>query len=353
MFVFCYIVFYLILILVMLGVHFLITNKMNRYEKDVEIGTYKWDEYINITCKADNHVFKSSIINRLKKPAELKAFFIELDKRSEEEKHIILLNNKQEIIKCIKKSNNNTLMAYFAYLISQANIYDNEDLGEIIDYLMELIKGKSVFVRENALKAIYSFKDPMLVNNALRWISDNGVYHNRKLIIDGLNSYTGDREELCLVLCETIENFRDRYKKCMIMFFSLCKWQGASEKLKKMFAEDNISVDTRCSIVRYFGQVLPNESKDMLLNTLDTYSVADDVSPAIVASSFLGHYEGDKQVVDTLLKHISSSNWYVRMNCAKALVKCKISQVQIDSILNGNDKFAKDALEYMINVKVD
>lgn len=351
MFVVIYIVFYLFLILVMLGVHFLVTKKMNQYDMDVEIGTYKWAEYINVTSNSGNYVFKPYIINRLRKPSELKAFFIELDKRPQEEKHLILVNNRQEIVKCIKKSKNNTLMAYFVYLISQSNIEDKDELQELKDFCMELIKGKSVFVRENALKAIYSFKNPMFVNDALRWISDNGIYHNRKLIIDGLNSYAGDKDELCRVLYGSIEAFSDRYKKCMVMFFSLCKWQKASEKLIQMYEEDSISVDTRCSIVRYFGQVLPDESKDMLLNTLDKYSVSDDVSPAIVASSFLDHYEGDTHVIDALLKHVGSSNWYVRMNCAKALVKCKISEMQLNAILNGNDKYAKDALEYMLHVE--
>ncbi|MBK5263014.1 MAG: HEAT repeat domain-containing protein [Peptostreptococcaceae bacterium] len=52
------------------------------------------------------------------------------------------------------------------------------------------------------------------------------------------------------------------------------------------------------------------------------------------------------------MEKIKDPNWYIRHNSAKALVKIGTSRDRLNMILNGNDKYAKEALEYAIEKRV-
>ena len=68
--------------------------------------------------------------------------------------------------------------------------------------------------------------------------------------------------------------------------------------------------------------------------------------------SALAVYPGP-QTLEILKKETSSKNWYVRYNAAKSLAVLNTDRDALADILQGNDRYAKEMLEYQLDeVKV-
>lgn len=345
-----YISFYLFLIFIMLLTHYIFTKGIRQFDRSVEDKRKKWAHRLEKMSEEDNYKLSTKEVRRLRNPMELKSFFNEVDTLDNEKKHDIVLNNSEDIINVVRKSMNETMMAFYAHLISELKITKAQD--EFKDFMLELIKGKSVYLRENALRAIYSFGDKGLVVKAIKWLSDNDVYHDKKLISDGLVTYAGDSDDLCEALAKALDECNDNYKDAIIRYFSYAKWTGGREYLVNLLERENTNTDIVCSIIRTVCKEKSEENRKILIDTINKYCDAEDKGPAIVATTFVGRYTQDEQIQKLLQKNISSSDWYIRMNSAKSLIECGASDAQIQQILNGDDRFAKDALEYMLHVGV-
>ncbi len=55
------------------------------------------------------------------------------------------------------------------------------------------------------------------------------------------------------------------------------------------------------------------------------------------------------QTLEILKKEISSKNWYVRHNAAKSLAVLNTDRDALADILQGNDRYAKEMLEYQLD----
>lgn len=64
--------------------------------------------------------------------------------------------------------------------------------------------------------------------------------------------------------------------------------------------------------------------------------------------SALAVYPGP-QTLEILRKEISSKNWYVRRNAAKSLAVLNTDRDALADILQGNDRYAKEMLEYQLD----
>ena len=64
--------------------------------------------------------------------------------------------------------------------------------------------------------------------------------------------------------------------------------------------------------------------------------------------SALAVYPGP-QTLEILKKETSSQNWYVRRNAAKSLAVLNTDRDALADILQGNDRYAKEMLEYQLD----
>lgn len=55
------------------------------------------------------------------------------------------------------------------------------------------------------------------------------------------------------------------------------------------------------------------------------------------------------QTLEILKKETSSKNWYVRHNAAKSLAVLNTDRDALADILQGNDRYAKEMLEYQLD----
>lgn len=348
MFVFGYIIFYLVLTILFGVAQLIIAKSQKQFDENVSKNSLKWSEYFRKAVDNDDFSINNSALRKLKKPVELNGFFEELRNTDANIRNNIIDNNFDRIISLFRKTKDETIKADFAYQISLTEMDDAIREKYVPGFMKELLKGKSIYLRENALRAIYTTKNVDTVIDALHWMSDQDIFHNEKLIIDGLLSFAGDKDELCRTIVKRLKSFNDNYRDAMVGFFFAYRWNENDDELIELLNDNDAGIETICAIARNIGRNKCEKNKRALIDLIKKYSVDEQISPAIVAISFMGQYEGDQEVIDLLLTQLSSKDWYIRMNSAKSLIESGLSKEQIEEVLNGNDKFAKDALEYML-----
>lgn len=76
--------------------------------------------------------------------------------------------------------------AYFAYLIEKFRIDEGRESFDGYGFLMDMITGKDVNARENAMRAFYAIGNESAILAIWRKLEDNEISHSRKLLADGL-----------------------------------------------------------------------------------------------------------------------------------------------------------------------
>ena len=79
-------------------------------------------------------------------------------------------------------------------------------------------------------------------------------------------------------------------------------------------------------------------------------SLPEERREAIVSAAVLDRYPG-KDTVAALKRALCHRNWYVRYNAASSLVRLGASQAELQDVFEGNDAFARDILQYMLEEK--
>lgn len=238
--------------------------------------------------------------------------------------------------------------AYFAYLtaILKLDLQRYEKGVCLRDWLLNCVVDSSVYVRENALKAIYVSGDAELVISALKLMGCNQIVHNRKLITDGLCTYKGDKEQLADQLIAAYNRFSIDYKVDIIDFIRLAGIKRQHE-LSRFFTEEDKDIEIECALIRYFRKYPYENVKEELIKYLLNDKKWETASQAALA---LGEYPGE-DTVNALKKSICSYNWYVRYNSAESLARLHLSDNDILDLLNGEDKYAKEQLRYHLSLR--
>lgn len=292
-----------------------------------------------------------SLVSKLKNVDELKAFHLALQKHEDRNsidqymmkfgKILTELSKKYEQQRSINK-------AYFAYVISQHSIYLQSAKVSISEYMIGYLYDKSVYCRENALHALYQFGDEVNVVRALKILDSRGVYYNSKLLTDGLYSFKGNHEKLSLRLLETFPAFQELMQISIINYLKLIDVDFSSS-LFVLLSNTELNPEIRFALIRYFGKHTYSPAKEILLRFLKQ-NKNDEWELSALSARALSNYE-DEQVIEALKSALTSKNWYVRLNAASSLCEMNINEQDILDIINGDDRFAREILQYSLNIK--
>lgn len=237
--------------------------------------------------------------------------------------------------------------AYFAYLVGILGIdCGRKSFDGLMDFLMEMVISKDVSVRENALRAFYSIGNTEAVLAAWRKLDDNERYHSRKLLADGLLSFCGDKRELAGLLFGHRKEFATALVLPVMQFirFFTGEFQSAFLTLLDGANEDK---EIQLEAIRYFRRY-PYEPVREILQNYVRYQEYVDWEFAAMAASALSSYPGEDTVI-CLKEGLRASNWYVRLNCAEALIAgLGLSKPQLFDIYNGRDRYAREILNYVL-----
>ena len=71
---------------------------------------------------------------------------------------------------------------------------------------------------------------------------------------------------------------------------------------------------------------------------------------AAISAGSLGAYPGE-ETVEILKQCLCHGNWYIRYNAALSLERLNISSRELEDILEGDDRYAREVLEYRIRMR--
>ncbi|MCR4733093.1 MAG: HEAT repeat domain-containing protein [Lachnospiraceae bacterium] len=238
--------------------------------------------------------------------------------------------------------------AYYAYVLTQLNADGKLQSEPLKSMLKEyLSKGHSMYLRENALKAIYSFRDPIAVAGAWGILSKRKLYHDSKLLGNDLVEYQGDMERLLALLMRHYGELEENFKVALINALRLSKNTLYNPQFEKELYQEKLSTDEKCCIIRLLGLQTVDYTKP-LVDILISHMNNPEWEPAAVAALALkdARAEVGKPV---LLKALTSRHWYVRKNVAMTLASYGLSEKEQQSVLKGEDPYAADALRWALS----
>ncbi len=234
--------------------------------------------------------------------------------------------------------------AYFAWFLGRFQLVRREQ-QELITILMGYMENSTVYCRENVLQAVYRIGSPNVVVTALGYISRHHYYHDVKLLSDGLQTFTGNKEDLARLLWQHNQDWDELLLCAVVQFVTRMKGAEAfAEPFLEALRRESTHREVRIALLRYFTRVRYEAVRPLLLDFLKE---KDQAEFAIVSASALRSYPGDDTIA-ALKKAISSRNWHVRSNAAASLIALAKDPDGLDDILNGPDRFAREMLSYQL-----
>ncbi len=238
--------------------------------------------------------------------------------------------------------------AYLPYIISKYDLMRSDKLDFIADTMLELLRAKNVYSRENALRAIYSMGNADFVIKALSIIDSEDIFHHPKLITDGFFKFCGDKNELATVLWKNLSKFSE---KMQVNILNYLRFSGArnDDKMLEIIADEKAGREMRFSAIRYFEK-FPNPSALPILHDFAAETDGAKWEYQAIASTALHSYPG-YDTEEILKKNLSNPNWYVRFNSAESCERLGLTYSDLINVFNGDDKYARDMLKYRFDRK--
>lgn len=238
--------------------------------------------------------------------------------------------------------------AFFAYVVTKHRIVSHDGPAAVVQMMFELLADASLYCRENALQALYATGDRAVVLRAMRVIDQDGYFHHRKLIVDGLLAFAGDRRELAEVLWGEFESFSTEMQAVVLDFirFSGCEMP---DEMLSLLVDDDRDDELRFACIRYFWK-RPDERAYPLLLALLKNQEGDRWEYAAIAATALSAYPGERTIV-ALKRAMGSPNWYVRLNASKSLEEFNLTYEDLGDVMDGGDRYAREILQYQLDMK--
>lgn len=235
--------------------------------------------------------------------------------------------------------------AFLAFFISRNTPCDGREYRPLMEILLSYMKDSTVYCRENVLNALYALGNSQAVENALQIINDRQLFHHQKLLSDGLITFTGDRSELAERLWSHLKKWDNNLMVSVVQFIT-----ASSDKFKKRFLvvlqSSDVDPEIQLTILRYYRRHVYEPVRPLLLSYLRGENKTDE-NMSIVAAFVLDRYPGE-ETVEALKAALHHSNWYLRYNAASSLVSLKVDITELQDVLEGKDRYAKEILTYMI-----
>jgi hypothetical protein len=340
--------FYIVIVMGFIAANLFLIIRRRRYDQEeVKIRDY-WVRLFRKCLSAEQYGIENRILRRLEKENWLTGFYDachEMDVRDSRMRKIITAN-KEEILKaCARYGKSNlTMRAYFAYFCSGLKMNPPEEYNEYTKLMLSYLKDRSVFCRENALEALYSFGNAEAVSRAFHLLSEEHIYHSEKLLSDGLMSFAGDVKELETQLIREFAELDECYQVAVVNFLRYTGNAAYDRQLLETFRREDSGKDLKCSILRLLSRQDSEEIRAEICRILRDCNNTDWEVTAVAANA-AGSLAGS-EVMEALFISLTSRHWYVRINSAKSLAKQNMNHEMITALLNGSDRFAKEELLY-------
>ncbi|MDO4499866.1 MAG: HEAT repeat domain-containing protein [Erysipelotrichaceae bacterium] len=237
-----------------------------------------------------------------------------------------------------------------SYLISFVKQFEllnlkNKALKRLI---FRMLEHPSIYCRYQALEAISNTGKIDFLIHALKYISSKQNLSFQQRALTELLTVYKNKDELCSALIENFDSFNDEIQLSCSNYIRFNNGSYTKEFLE-IYKSKKYDDEIRLSAIRYLSKYKDESHRDLFIKLArgeDEYRW-EFQSIAIEA---LSAYK-DEEVIEVLKKDLSSRYWYVRTNAAKVLSDFELNEEVYTEIINGDDKYARDALLYQLERK--
>lgn len=245
----------------------------------------------------------------------------------------------------IDRVKNPEVKAYIMYLTEKYRLINKEKNPEFLDKIVELALSEDFFLRENALRVLYSIGDADALVGVLHKLDSEGIYHNDKLLHDGMLEYMGDKAVLWEKIRDEFDYFSTAFQVMFIKYFSF-ETSLLKEWITGLLCDRTRDAELHFACIRYLKKY-PYEKARPVLYEIVKKRKDCLVGYRIAAASALASYPGGETL--TLLKDLlKDSNWYVRKNAAGSIVQLENEKPEKLEVSDVKDSYGREALQYLI-----
>lgn len=237
--------------------------------------------------------------------------------------------------------------AHYCYMVKKYGIGHSIQGPDIENFMMELVMSSNLYCRQNALDVLYDSGKTSAVVQAMKFLSEKGHFHHEKFLTEGLLSFNGSREALIDDLLKNMNYFSSPIKIAIMNFIRF----GSGKYCHEMYAimcNETEEDEMRFSAMRYFGKY-KYEPAEGFLKDMAKHPNRQRWEYASIAASSLAAYPGE-ETISILKECLSNAKWYVRYNAAISLEQLHVSYLDVADILDGNDRYAREALQYRMEM---
>ena len=238
--------------------------------------------------------------------------------------------------------------AYFPYICHKYEVFQGQPIGIVMDTMLELVHSPSLYVRENALQAIYSIGSTEHAVKALWILNESGCYHHPKMITDGLLNFSGDTKQLGKQLWDDFDRF-SKQMQCVIVDYFRFSSPDHRERILELLTSQGVDDEIAYSCIRYLGKYAYPPAYPVLLDIVEKYQHRQWIYTAITASA-LASYPGD-QTVAVLKDLLHNPNWHVRFNASQSLMSLGLYYTDMMDVFEGHDRYASEIMRYRFDQK--
>ncbi len=231
----------------------------------------------------------------------------------------------------------------FAHMMSKYKLFKNSESDVVPEIMLTFLNSKSVYVRENALKAIYGFGNADNVMRAMRISNLTPSNQNTKLLSDGLLLFEGDHELLIKKLWKEFNTF-DVTLQIAIINYMRMQTADYCEQLYELLTQKSIDNEVKIAVLRYFRRYRYEPARDYLIGLLGE-TVEEMWELSAVAASTLQNYPCS-ETEEALLNVLGSPNWYIRFNAADSLLYLGVTLDDFMMMSESKDQYAKQMMTY-------
>lgn len=242
-----------------------------------------------------------------------------------------------------------TQAAYYCHFLARHRLPQNSELDQIQRVLLSYLSKGSLYCRLNALKALCSFGSPQALSDALEELGrDRSNQLHEKMITEALLTYTGSADELIELLWRRLGRFTLQIQRAVLDYIRF-KSGNYKRQMELILRDEGRDRELRFAAIRYFGKYPDESVRGLLLDFVRDRNELRWEYAAISATS-LARYPG-RDVVDALMEAMHSPNWYVRYNASASLEAHGLSYEEMMDVLSGNDRYAREMLNYRLESK--
>ena len=238
--------------------------------------------------------------------------------------------------------------AYFPYIIHKYKVFQGQPISIVMDAMLKLVRSPSLYVRENALQAIYSIGSVECAVNALWILNESTYYHHPKMITDGLLNFSGDTKQLGEQLWKHFDRFSNRMK-CVIVDYFRFSSSDHQERILELLTSPGIDDEIAYSCIRYLGKYAYSPAYPVLTGIIEKYQHNQWIYTAITASA-LASYPGERTVA-VLKELLHNPNWYVRSNASQSLMTLGLYYTDMIDVFEDHDRYASEIMRYRFDQK--